>query len=331
MGFIYTLFELKTYFNRRKRIPADINKINFKYPKLSIQLLAHLAFTLLFLFFIILLLLRFVTGTVGTTQNTTDLDIFFVLDTSLSMNTEDMRGKSRIDYAKEQLIELSSSLDNHRIGLITYNHIASVESPLSTDKGMLSTAIETTSTIDYLYANGSFAEIGLEKALERLFPKDDALSDRGKLVILLSDGSDSNSSRSEIRSTLNKFEDKNIPVYTIGVGTTTGGTIPWFLDDEKKTVTSPANDRPVISKLDEESLVNIAQRTNGQYLHIENIKQLETEIKSTQYNVVPNPNSQGTAYEETYHFFSIISLILLMLVLLELNDFKIKLRKKPKK
>lgn len=327
MGLVYLLGELIIFVKRKKQSNKSNHKINYKFPKQIIQLIIHLFFFFCFLLSINFTLLRFVTGTVSTEGKTTDLDIFYVLDTSLSMNTEDMKGQSRIDNAKDTLLDFSLKLENHRIGLVTYNHIAIVESPLSNDRDMLSTALETVSTVEYMYANGSFASVGLEKAYERFFPKNDVLTDRGKIIVLLSDGTDSR--KYDLSLIIDKLNDKNIPVYTVGVGTKSGGTIPWMLDeDEKRTVTY--DNRDVISTLEDESLIEISENTGGKYFTISNMDELEKVIRNSEYKISPNTNSPSTIYEETYFISSIISLLLLLLTMFNINDYKIKLRKKRK-
>jgi Ca-activated chloride channel homolog len=109
------------------------------------------------------------------------------------------------------------------------------------------------------------------------------VKDQAKLVILISDGEDFGE---ETQDALNELESRGIKVFTLGVGTQAGSTIPF----REKSVKRDEAGREVVTTLKRDPLQEIADRTKGKYFEIseeknsvaqliESVKKLEGQLR----------------------------------------------------
>jgi len=189
-------------------------------------------------------------------------DVIFLIDASASMGVKDTRvGLSRLAFAKEIVDETIAGLQGENVAIHAF----------TSDTTQLSPA-----TMDYLFARLVLRQIGINEgdiAGTNLFQAISSIRDRyfptptEKLntLIILTDGEDtrleeaaSENRRQQIRSLLallSNPEDKGLRVFTIGVGTEQGKTIPGI----------EQQGRPVVSSLDETLLKTISRHVGGQY------------------------------------------------------------------
>lgn len=134
----------------------------------------------------------------------------FVFDKSGSMNDifDVSNNKTKLDILKEATNNFINRFQqNDEAMLITYNHSVSIEQDWTDDKVLLQskinniTAVGATSTYDGGY-------LGVDKTYQRNNPN--------KVLILLSDGEDNQSSKTQM-DVINYAILKQVPIYTIGV------------------------------------------------------------------------------------------------------------------
>ena len=194
------------------------------------------------------------TETVTTMQATAD--VMFVLDTSRSMLAEDA-APNRLARAKAEIAQLVGKLDGHRVGLIAFAGRAAPMCPLTPDHSFFTTVL---STVDTRSAGRGGSRVGEAiKAAVRGFPAGPG----AKLMVLITDGDDQDPYTEDAAKTA---RDAGIKIVAIGLGSETGSEI---------TLTDPAtgartklmyDGKPVISKLDGNTLRKIALRTEGAYI-----------------------------------------------------------------
>jgi len=332
VGFLYIYNKLKWLKKEKKIYKSTELSRNYRYYSLSSQVYISCVIMLVFIFNTIFLLLRFVTGVNQSSSYNSNVDIMFVVDSSLSMRVEDMDGASRLDATKKYLMDFIVEQNGHRMGLITYNHKASVESPLTTDKEMVKVAIETISTIDELHAQGSSAAVGLEMANERIIIENDMYgANRSKVIIMVSDGEEVEADLQNLDKQLKALVDNNVKVFVLGVGTDRGGNIPWFVSiqtGEQEYIYG--SDGLAVSKLEEEILKKISEQTDGKYMKIEDIGDLKKMVDK-EAGELSSVDDSAIVYNETYYIFTSIDIILFLLVIMDLDKIKVKIRSKNKK
>src|SRR6266568_1568381 len=159
------------------------------------------------------------------------VDIVAALDTSYSMQAEDI-APCRLEKAKSEIRTLLEKLKGDRFGLVTFAGIAVVQCPLTLDYGAARLFLDVINT-DIIPEPGT----ALASAIETAISAFNAKERKYKVLIIFTDGED--------------LEGKPIPVR-----------------DEKGDVVEyrkDADGQIVVSRLDETTLVRIAAETGGRY------------------------------------------------------------------
>ncbi len=194
------------------------------------------------------------TETVATGQPAAD--IMFVLDVSRSMLAEDAT-PNRLARAKNEIAQLVSRLDGQRVGLVVFAGRAVPVCPLTPDHSFFNTVLET---VDTHSAGRGGTKVGEAiKAALRGFPPGQG----ARLIVLITDGDDQDPYSADAAKAA---RDAGVKIVAVGLGSDKGSTIT--LTDPKtgaKTVLMH-DGKPVISKLDSETLRKIALVTEGAYI-----------------------------------------------------------------
>lgn len=188
-------------------------------------------------------------------------DIVVVLDTSLSMAVEDL-APNRLEQAKHAIGSLLERLAGDRVALVTFAGQATLTCPLTVDHAAIRLFLESLD-VESVGAPGTALGRSLEVALAALNADGRETGDRGRSIVLFSDGEDHEGG---LDDALREVTRAGVPVYAIGTGTATGAPIP--VKDPAGILTGYKKDREgkaVTSRLDETVLEQIALDTEGRY------------------------------------------------------------------
>jgi Ca-activated chloride channel family protein len=262
--------------------------------------LRHLPFILrlLALVFIVIILARPQSTDIHEKTTTEGIDIVLAIDISGSMLARDFT-PDRLEAAKDVAIEFISGRPNDRIGLVVFSAESFTQCPLTTDHAVLINLFKDIKS--GIIEDGTAIGLGLSNAVKRL--KDsDAVS---KVIILLTDGMNNTGSidpltAAEIAKTF------GIRVYTVGVGMK--GMAPYpFQDVFGRTVIQKV---PV--EIDEPTLQEIADMTNGNYFRATNnekLRQIYAKIDQLEKSKIDV--KEYSRKQEEYRLFAGIALLLL--------------------
>ena len=179
-------------------------------------------------------------------------EIMIAIDLSRSMLTGDVK-PSRLDRARLLAQSLLTRLSGERVGLIAFAGTAFLQSPLSSDYGILDEFLPELSP-DFMPVGGTNYGALMETAASAF--DDNPAVDR--YLIVLSDGG---ATDENWRDHIDELKRKVIHVIGLGVGTAAGGFIPdksgGFVKDDRGAV--------VLSRLEGDNLRELAQRTGGIY------------------------------------------------------------------
>ncbi|MGH9426949.1 MAG: VWA domain-containing protein [Terriglobia bacterium] len=212
---------------------------------------------LLFMFFGLLALLRPQWGTKLETVRRTGVDIIVALDTSLSMDTQDVV-PGRLEKAKHEIRALVDALQGDRVGLVVFAGTSLVNCPLTIDQNAVKLFLDVVDT-QVIPRPGTNIGDAIRKGVQAF----DARDRRRKVMILVTDGE---SLEGDPQAAAEEAKQAGVVIYSIGVGTAAGEPIP--LRDERGNVTGYKKDEAesvVVSRLDEESLRQVSGTTGGQY------------------------------------------------------------------
>ncbi len=189
------------------------------------------------------------------------LDLLLAVDVSRSMLSNDVQ-PNRLERVKLATQDLINELQGDRVGLIAFAGRAFLQAPLTIDYDAVVDSINDldTKTIPEGGTNISDA-IGLAI---RTFGKS---ATGNRAMIIFTDGEDLSG---DAVSAAKAAAEAGVRIFTVGVGTPGGSLIPIQDGNGGTAFVKDAKGEVVKSKLDETRLREVAQATDGFYIHLEN-------------------------------------------------------------
>ena len=218
------------------------------------------------LFFLILALAQPQMGTKMEKVQRKGIDIMIALDVSKSMLSQDV-APSRLEKSKLLIQTLLKNLDGDRVGLVIFAGNAYLQMPLTVDYSSLLLYLRSITT-NSVPTQGTIITDALEKS-EAAFKETDK---KHKAIIVITDGEDHEENAINMAEELASDGTK---VFTVGVGTANGGTIPVY--DQNGQITGEKKDENgavIISKMNANMLQALAKGGNGNYYVLDNTKQV---------------------------------------------------------
>jgi len=189
-------------------------------------------------------------------EHRTGLDVLLAVDCSKSMLTEDVK-PNRIERAKLAIADFADRLPDNRLGLISFAGDAFLECPLTLDHEAFQNAVRDLDT-DTIPRPGTDIATAIDLAVDALKSQ----PNNTKFLILVTDGEDL---EGRVLDAAKNAAQSGLKIYTVGVGTPNGGLIPERDDSGAITYQQDANGQEVVSKLDENTLRQVATLTGGAY------------------------------------------------------------------
>lgn len=248
----------------------------------------------LVLILLVLALARPQSGTRQTTILSEGINIILAVDLSESMKALDfkLKGKivNRLEAVKSVVREFVSKREGDRIGLVVFGTNAYTQLPLTRDYGTISSILDRVE----IGAAGKRTAIGdaIGISIKRL----EDVKSKSSIIILLTDG---RSNAGELNPGLSAeiAAQKNIKVYTIGVGSK--GRVPMPVDHP---IFGRQYERVRVD-MDEGLLKKIARDTGGLYFRAEDtggLKRVYGTIDQLEKNKIKMKTYDE--YHELYHY-----------------------------
>lgn len=299
MGFGYFLLQKRSL----KIFPQlfDIQEISAYFPKLKFVLRVSA------LVFLLLALLGPYWGNEEHEVEVKSREIYFLLDVSASMNANDLK-PTRLEKIKHELKNVIAKLKGDRMGLIVFTSHAYPQCPLTTDYKALSMYLDLVATNEFANTGTDF-RAPLLLAFQRLTKQKKKQTSTGKAIVLISDGENFGEKYGSVTKRLKKA---NIPVFTVGIGTKGGSKVPVY-NQNGQIISYMKNEsgEEVVSRLDEETLVDIADEFGTEYFQIQsnydNLDGLVGELQNLSASKIDN--NQEVVLNNRYQYFLAISLI----------------------
>ncbi len=232
-------------------------------------------------------------------------DIFLAIDLSQSMNAQDIN-PSRLQRVKFELKNLVKNFSSDRLGIIIFSSEAFIQCPLTFDQNVIQLHLDGLNTS--LVPNyGTDIAAPLNMAYQK-FQNENDQENKSKAIILVSDGEDFGENLPPV---LDKLAEEGIKVFSLGIGTDEGTSIP----RGNSVVMDPQTNRPAITRLDATNLKTIANRTDGAYFELsdmaQEIPQLITAIERLEGTVMASRMVEASANK--YFYFLSAALVLALL------------------
>ena len=208
--------------------------------------------------FLVLALSRPQIGTTLELVKRSGLDIMIGLDISASMLAEDIK-PNRLLKAKHAISSFIDRLEGDRVGLIAFAGDSFVQCPLTIDYAAAKLLLDALD-VDTISQSGTEISQAIEIAASSFNQEED----KYKVLLFFTDGEDHGKRAIEAaKATVNR----GIRIYCVGVGLPNQGTpIPLRQSNgELRGYKHDRNGKPIVTKLEDALLREIAQLTNGNY------------------------------------------------------------------
>lgn len=213
-----------------------------------------------------------------------NLELIICLDISKSMNVKDMEGSSRLDVAKRVISSLLSKSSGEQIGLCIFAGNAIREIEPTRDYQLIRTVVSNVES-ELIEQQGTDIAAAFQQAKEMF-----SSNVINKSVLMITDGEnhESDNQDSEI---YNELLSKDIKTCIVGLGSSSGGPIPSLSTDNDASNLMDDNGNEWISKLDQESIKQLATSTAGSAI-ISSQAFPDIEAILTQINLMKRENSR---------------------------------------
>ena len=245
-------------------------------------------------------------GTNETVRESEGVDYVIALDISKSMSADDVN-PTRLEAAQEELVRLVESERGSRVGLVVFAGSAFLRSPLTSDTLAMAQLIRRADGETSLARVGSDLGAALSVASTILAASE---PERGKAIILVSDGEDH---AGTYVAQAELLAAQGITVLTAGVGTTSGTQLYDQDVTGELVLKLDANGQPIISQLDDSSLTQIAELTDGRYELITGARSLSSfQVDLQSLDSTPAGTDVSTVPIERYQILVAAAIVLLL-------------------
>ncbi len=253
------LFLLVAFWKRKKQKSfADYNLLQKLSPETSsFKSILKMLVVVLALSSLVIALVNPKMGTKLKTIKREGVDIVFALDVSKSMLAEDIV-PNRLEKSKQIISKIIDKLGSDRVGIIIYAGNAYPLLPITTDQAAAKMFLQNADP-DMVSSQGTAINEALK--LAKTFYDDDEQTNR--YLFIVSDGEDHEENVSYVAEEANK---EGIKIFTIGVGTPEGGPIPLKRENTLIGYKKDREGEVVITRLNENTLQQIANDGDGKYM-----------------------------------------------------------------
>jgi Ca-activated chloride channel homolog len=245
-------------------------------------------------------------GTKFETVKREGVDIVFAVDVSKSMLAEDI-APNRLEKSKQLVTQIINNLASDRVGIIAYAGKAFPQLPITTDYAAAKMFLQSMNT-NMLSSQGTAINEAIN--LAKTYYDDDDQTNR--ILIIISDGEDHGTDAAQVAE---EASEEGIRIFTIGVGSTSGGPIPEKRNGIILNYKKDNNGETVITRLDETTLKGIADEANGEYINGNNTTKVVEEIKDLLIKMDKKEfeAKQFADFESQFQWFLAAAILLLFL------------------
>lgn len=251
-------------------------------------------------------------GTKLETVKREGVDIVFAVDVSKSMLAEDI-APNRLEKSKQLVTQIINNLASDRIGIIAYAGKAFPQLPITTDYASAKMFLQSMNT-EMLSSQGTAIDEAIQ--LARTYYDDDDQTNR--VLIIISDGEDHSDIAVEVAEAA---AEEGIKIFTIGVGSTKGSPIPIKRNGIVLNYKKDNSGETVITRLDEETLIDIAEEANGEYINgrstdevVERIREILNRMDKKEFEA-----KQFAEYKDQFQWFLGLAIFFLLIDILLLE------------
>ena len=260
--------------------------------------------------------LRIMVKSNNVTVMNNNLDVLFVIDTTISMMAEDYdENVARLEAVKVDCNHIIEELGGAKYALITFNNESQIAMPYTTDTNTIIQYLDIIQVMDEIYAKGSSLNTPIEN-MEYLLKSSLKKEGRNRIVFFISDGEITNDEKIKSYKSLQEYIANGA---VLGYGTESGGKMKIFdkyLNTEVYVEDRTSEKFPypyAVSKKDEKNLKQIADDLDIDYIYMDRQSNIDKKIEEIKNEYLVNDQeSIEDNYTDIYYIFVIPILILLL-------------------
>ena len=253
--------------------------------------------------FVVLAMARPQTGSKLRSVETEGREIVLAVDVSNSMLAEDTE-PSRMARTRYAIQQLTRHMKNDHVGIVAFADDVEVLLPITSDYKMAESKLRSLSPA--LIANQG-TDIGEALEVSLLSFSNQSRNTRNRVIILITDGEAHDSKALEVAE---RAKEEGVVICCIGIGTPEGTTLKidgQMIEDE--------DGKMVVTKLNEQLLMDIASATGGVYMRSTNanfgLEEVIAELDEMESAKLTHRNFEE--YDEEYMWFLGVALLLLII------------------
>ena len=242
---------------------------------------------------------------------TTNLDVAFVVDTTISMWAEDHKGGTRIDGVRNDIRSIMEALPGSSFSLITFDNGAQILTPFTQDIVAVEEMLGDLNMPSYATSRGSSLNTSYEALHMMVESAARKEGERKTVVFLFSDGETTNGDALQSFKDLGRLVDSGA---VLGYGTESGGAMYY---PGRGYIRNSSNGDKALSRIDETTLRQIAGDLSVPYIN--ETKDAGTSLAGRLRSVRMMSREAAFAagnregYTETYHYFAMFVEFLLLI------------------
>ena len=241
---------------------------------------------------------------------TRNLNVLFIVDTTISMWADDYKGSgsTRMEGAVKDANFIMNGLLGANFGIVTFDNTVHVISPFTQDAQFIRDMFNSLMSPDGSMAKGSKPSIAY-KDVESLLKASAKKENRKTIVFFMGDGEITNSKPLEDYSALSEYIDDGA---VFGYGSAEGGK----MRVNGRYITDPATRDTALSYIDEDNLKKIAEDLGITYINLNKGNAGLSGIVDVIMNNSKTITEEGLgveSYKDIYYYFA-YPLILLLFI-----------------
>ncbi|RSX53133.1 VWA domain-containing protein [Bifidobacterium goeldii] len=252
-------------------------------------------------------------------------DVVVAVDVTGSMAVADAQYgsdtvSSRLDAARQAVNDITARYADSSFAALRFGASGTLDVPLTPDSNAITNWADTLTAEATSVSAGSSLDAPLDQLMLSLKSIRNQHPDDVIVLYMITDGEQTSTVTRRSYSTLRRYLDD---AFTIGVGSTDGGTIPNIADGVGNTngqsdqaqqwVIDPTTGQPGISKLDENNLRDIADEMGGSYVHMDATHTIANALSakiSEQWKLTTTPKTRERAIPVVWPFAIALSVLL---------------------
>ncbi|MBP1838476.1 Ca-activated chloride channel family protein [Formosa algae] len=214
---------------------------------------------------------------------------------------------NRLEKAKQLVTQIINNLASDRVGIIAYAGKAFPQLPITTDYASAKMFLQNMNT-DMMSSQGT----AINEAINLAKTYYDDAEQTNRVLIIISDGEDHSDVAAQVAE---EAAEEGIRIFTIGVGDVKGGPIPEKRNGIVMNYKKDSNGETVITRLNEETLQNIAEEANGVYINgrqtsevVDQIRDILNGMDKTEFE-----SKQFADFKDQFQWFVGLAILLLFI------------------